>query len=284
MQAETPPLRVALLDLNNGHPNQGMRCLREILQLCSGRFGGVPITWDEFDVRQKAEVPDLSYDVYLSSGGPGSPFDGEGSVWEARYFHLLDALMAHNARPHANPKRLFLICHSMQVAARHFGVAEVTKRRSESFGIFPVYLTGAGRCDPSLRGLQDPFYGADFRDWQIVQPDRQKLAALGADVLALEKIRPHVALERAVMAIRFTPHIVGTQFHPEADPDGMLLHFRQAERKAAIVRKHGVEKYERIIHRIAHPDFLARTHGAVLPNFLRDSIDARSDEQRLKAA
>ncbi len=284
MQAETPPLRVALLDLNNGHPNQGMRCLREILEACSGRYGGVPIVWDEFDVRQKAEIPDLSYDVYLSSGGPGSPYDGEGSVWEAQYFSLLDRLRAHNTIPDVPHKRLFLICHSMQVAVRHFGVAQVTRRRSESFGIFPVYMTGAGRSDPSLRGLQDPFYGADFRDWQIVQPDREKMVEMGADVLALEKIRPHVKLERAIMAIRFTPHIVGTQFHPEADPDGMLVHFRQAERKAAIIAKHGPEKYERIIHRIAHPDFLARTHNALLPNFLRDSIDARFVALRRKAA
>lgn len=284
MQAEKPLLRVALLDLNNGHPNQGMRCLREILHACSGRFGGVPIAWDEFDVRRKDEVPDLSYDVYLSTGGPGSPFDGEGAAWEAHYFRLLDALMAHNAALKASPKRLFLICHSMQLAVRHFEVAEVTRRRSESFGIFPVYLTDAGRDDPALRGLQNLFYGADFRDWQIVRPDAMRLADMGAEVLALEKIRPHVELERAIMAIRFTPHIVGTQFHPEADPEGMLVHFRQPERRAAIIARHGQEKYERIVHRIAHPDFLARTHGTLLPNFLRDSIDARFEGAQSKAA
>lgn len=284
MQAERPELRVALLDLNNGYPNQGMRCLREILESCSGRFGGVPFTWDVFDVRQHAEVPDLSYDVYLSSGGPGSPFDGEGSVWEARYFTWLDAVFNHNLRATAPPKRVFLICHSLQLATRHLGVAEVQARRSESFGIFPVHITDAGLDDPLMRGLRNPFYGADFRSFQIVQPDAARMETMGAEVLAREKVRPYVALERAVMAMRFSPHIVGTQFHPEADPTGMLLHFRQPERKAMIIAKHGEEKYERIIHRLAHPNFLARTYHEMLPNFLRDSVGAGYEMAASRAA
>lgn len=284
MQAPLPALRVALLDLNNGHPNQGMRCLRDILRQGSGSYDGVPIVWDEFDVRQRGEVPDLSYDVYLSSGGPGSPYDGEGSRWERDYFALLDAIAAHNARPDAVPKRLFLICHSLQLAVRHFGIAEVTERQSESFGIFPVHLTEAGRSDAAFRGLRNPFYAADFRSWQIVQRDEQRLADVGAEVLAMEKIRPHVPLERAIMAIRFSPHIVGTQFHPEADPGGMLQHFQQPDRKAAIIARHGEEKYARILHRLAHPNYLARTHHAVLPNFIRDSVAQRFARVASKAA
>ncbi len=284
MQANRPPLRVALLDLNNGHPNQGMRCLRDILTLCNGRFDGTPIVWDEFDVRQHGEVPDLGYDVYLSSGGPGSPFDGEGSLWEARYFGWLDALTQHNAEAAAPPKKVFLICHSFELAVRHFNLATLTERKSESFGIFPVHQTRAAAEDPLFEGLADPFFGADFRSWQVVQPDAARIATNGASILALEKKRPHVHLERAVMAMRFSPHMVGTQFHPEADPDGMLVHFRQTERRAAIIKKHGAEKYERFIHRIAHPRFLARTHAAVLPGFLRDSIAARVDRPAAKAA
>jgi hypothetical protein len=40
-------------------------------------------------VRQKNEVPDLTYDIYISSGGPGSPLDSIGSDWEAAYFSWL---------------------------------------------------------------------------------------------------------------------------------------------------------------------------------------------------
>lgn len=284
MQADQPVLRVALLDLNNGHPNQGMRCLRALLTASDGRFDGVRVVWDEFDVRQRGEVPDLSYDAFLSSGGPGSPYDGIDSAWEARYFAWLDALWHHNTTPGAPPKTAFLICHSLQMAVRHFQLAEVTKRRSESFGIFPIHLTDAGRGEPVSEGLRSPFYAADFRSWQIVQPETQQLESMGASVLAREKIRPHVDLERAVMALRLSPFVVGTQFHPEADPDGMLVHFRQSERRAAIIEQHGAEKYERIVHRIAHPDFLARTHDTVLPNFIRGAVQARFDLVPARAA
>jgi hypothetical protein len=44
---------------------------------------------DEFDVRQKNEVPDLSYDIFISSGGPGSPLESIGSDWEKVYFNWL---------------------------------------------------------------------------------------------------------------------------------------------------------------------------------------------------
>ncbi|HYE58280.1 MAG TPA: hypothetical protein VD948_07225, partial [Rhodothermales bacterium] len=210
--------------------------------------------------------------VYLSSGGPGSPFEGEGSTWEAKYFAWLDTLWTHEQKVEAPPKSVFLICHSFELAVRHFGVAHLEPRRSESFGIFPVHPNAAGKRDPVFAGLDDPFYAADFRSWQAVSPDRARLKELGATVLAVEKERPHVPLERATMAIRFSPGLLGTQFHPEADPDGMLLHFRQEHRREDIVARHGRAKYARILHLISFPAFLSRTYATVLPNFLRLSV------------
>ena len=70
----TRKLKVAILDLYEGEPNQGMRCLRNIL----GDFGeenNIEVDWNEFDVRLLNEVPDMSYDVFISSGGPGSPLE-----------------------------------------------------------------------------------------------------------------------------------------------------------------------------------------------------------------
>jgi homoserine O-succinyltransferase/O-acetyltransferase len=255
-----------------GVPNQGMRCLREILEAHDGQMAGLSVLWDEFDVRGREEVPGLDYDVYLSSGGPGSPFDGEGSAWEARYFGWLDALWAHEQKAEAPPKSAFLICHSFELAVRHFGLARLEPRRSESFGIYPVHPVLEGRHEPLFEGLDDPFYAADFRSWQAVSPDPVRFAELGAELLAVEKDRPHVPLERAMMAIRFSEGLVGTQFHPEADPDGMLLHFRQEHRREDIVARHGTDKYARILHLMTHPAFLARTYATVLPNFLRRSV------------
>ena len=58
-------LKLAILDMNEGRPNQGMRCIRDISAMYSSVFD-----IDEFDVRSKNEVPGLEYDVYISSCGP----------------------------------------------------------------------------------------------------------------------------------------------------------------------------------------------------------------------
>ena len=69
---ENTPIRIAVLDLYEGKENQGMRCIRELINQWSENINE-DVQWDEFDVRQKNELPDLSYDIYISSGGPGSP-------------------------------------------------------------------------------------------------------------------------------------------------------------------------------------------------------------------
>ena len=61
-------LRAALLDMYNGESNRGIPMLRSILS----RYANV-MTYDHFDVRAKNQIPDLSYDVYVFSGGPGDP-------------------------------------------------------------------------------------------------------------------------------------------------------------------------------------------------------------------
>ncbi len=261
------PVRIALLNLYNGQANQGMRALRALITASETQHGR-PVVFDEFDVRQHAATPDLSYDIYVSSGGPGSPHDGEGTEWEAAYSEWLAVLWQYNAEATPGPKKHALfICHSFQMMCRHFELGAVTKRHAESFGIVPVHRTAAGHREPLFDGLADPFWAADFRNWQVVQPDHSRLQALGAEVIALEQqhLLPH---ERALMGIRLSPELVGVQFHPEADPDGMLLHFQQPKRRNAIVEKFGEERYERLIRRLGDHEYLAPTHRTVVPTFL----------------
>ena len=271
--ARKHPIKIAVLDLYNGKPNQGIGAIRKILGQCDGRFGGQALHYDVFETRLKDDLPGLDYDVFISSGGPGSPYDGEGLLWEKRYFDWVDAVWNFNQRhaEHAR-KHVLFICHSFQLMCRFFEVAEIVERRSESFGIFPVHMTEAGRADALFERLSDPFYAADFRHWQAVQPDPARIDALGAEVLALEKIRDHVPLERATMAMRLSPELIGVQFHPEADPEGMRHHFAQPERMAQIVGKHSESKYWRIMRRLCDTDYLTRTHDAVIPNFLRRAV------------
>lgn len=266
-------ITVAVIDMNNGVTNQGMRGIQEVL-LRYQREMEIELSFDLFDLRQKGEIPDLTYDIYISSGGPGSPYDGKGQQWENDFFKLLDEIEAFNLKNEHKKKHVFLICHSFQMACRKFGVGHVIRRRSTAFGIFPVFLTEEGENDSVFHGLPNPFYTVDSRDWQVTNPDDNLFAVKNAKVLALEKDRPHIDLERCVMSVRFTKEIVGTQFHPEAAPVGMKSYLLQEDKKATIVKNHGLEKYNDMLQSLDNPKRIALTQRIVLPNFLNEAINA----------
>ena len=108
-------MKVAILDMYEGAENQGMRCIREILNQFA-EFNNIDLQRDEFEVRLNHEIPSLDYDIYISSGGPGSPLDSEGSDWEKVYFSWLRKIEKFNNDP-ANvlKKQVFFICHSFQL-------------------------------------------------------------------------------------------------------------------------------------------------------------------------
>lgn len=270
-------IRVGVIDMNNGNANQGMRGIQEIL-LRYREESGLDLSFDIFNLRQKGELPGLDYDIFISSGGPGSPYDGEGLKWESDFFNLLDAIEAHNKSKETTKKYMFLICHSYQMACRKFNVGKVIRRRSTAFGIFPVFLTEEGTEDIIFDGLANPFYTVDSRDWQVVNPDDVSFSNPYATVLALEKERPHVDLERCVMAVRFTNEIIGTQFHPEADPVGMKMYLLQDEKKDAIIANHGQAKYDDMLAGVDDPEKLQLTQRVILPNFITQAIGALHEE------
>jgi GMP synthase-like glutamine amidotransferase len=174
-------------------------------------------------------------------------------------------------------KHIFLICHSFQLVSRHYKIGLVTKRKSTSFGIFPIHLMEDAATEPIFEGLNDPFYAVDSRDYQLIQPDLKKIRSMGAKILALEKNRPHVPLERAIMAVRFSPYMVGTQFHPEADATGMLLHLQTPERKKIVSENYGMEKWESMITQLNDPDKIMYTYAHIFPNFLSKALGLTSE-------
>lgn len=263
-------IRIAILDMYDNAPNEGMRCIRQLLAR-SAAENGVPFKIDTFNVRAENALPGLDYDIYISSGGPGSPLASD-ELWEPRYFRLIDALLAHN-RANEQKKHLMLICHSFQLVSRHLGVGTVSRRKSTSFGVLPVHLTPAGLAEPVLQGLPEPFYTVDSRDYQLADLNLERIEELGAEILCLEKERPHVPLARAIMAIRFTPEVFGTQFHPEADGEGMLRHMLTEERKQQVITTYGEAKYHEMVHLLANPDTIEHTESIIVPNFLRRAIE-----------
>ncbi|MFD2524494.1 type 1 glutamine amidotransferase [Flavihumibacter stibioxidans] len=272
MASDPGKIRVAILDLYEGVENQGMRCIREILNQYADAHH-IHLEWDEFDVRVKKQVPGTDYDIYISSGGPGSPLESEGSEWEQVYFSWLNRLEAYN-RDAANARKKFVlfICHSYQLACRHYKVGTVAKRKSTAFGVFPVHMLPGSQAEPIFQDLKDPFYAVDSRDYQVIQPDHVLIKKMGAKILAIEKERPHVPFERAMMAIRFNDYMVGTQFHPEADATGMSMYLQREDKKQTVINSYGFEKWESMIGHLNDPDKILWTYSHVLPNFLAEAI------------
>ena len=271
---EKKAVRIAILDMNAGMPNQGMRCIREILNQF-GDIGNVDLEWDEFEVRLKKQTPDLNYDIYISSGGPGSPLESEGSEWEKVYFNWLGKVMDwNNSDANVKKKKVFFICHSYQLACRHFKIATVCKRKSTAFGVFPVHSLPVAEDESVLNGLRNPFYAVDSRDFQVVEPNHNKLHQLGGTILAIEKERPHIPLERAIMAVRFNEHMIGTQFHPEADAIGMSMHLQTEDKKKTVVENYGFEKWQSMIGHLNDPDKIMWTYSHILPNFLSLAVES----------
>ena len=91
---------------------------------------------------------------------------------------------------------------------------------------------------------------------------------MGGQLLCIEKERPHVPYERAVMGLRFDPYMIGTQFHPEADPIGMAHYLNQEEKRKLIIENHGEEKLKNMLEHLQDPGKISWTQAHVLPNFL----------------
>jgi GMP synthase-like glutamine amidotransferase len=271
--SEKQTVRIAILDLYEGVKNQGMRGIRAIVHEF-GETNQLNIELDEFDVRLKNSVPDLSYDVYISSGGPGSPLESEGSEWERNYFEWLTEVEKWNAdTTQLQKKYVFFICHSFQLVCRHWQLANVCARKSTSFGVFPMHLLEDGKDEPVFSGMKDPFYAVDSRDYQVIEP-RMNVLYKGAKILCIEKDRPHVPYERAIMAIRFSDYFIGTQFHPEADAIGMSMYLQTEEKKKTVIDNHGEEKWKSMIEHLDDPDKILWTYAHILPNFLNIALNS----------
>jgi GMP synthase-like glutamine amidotransferase len=260
-------IKIAILDMYDGEPNQGMRCIIDIIN----RFNQI-VSFKIFDVRGKTEFPEISkYDIYISTGGPGNPLVGDGN-WDLKYYDFIDALTLWN-KEKAVKKHVLFICHSFQMACKHFGLAEITKRKDTSFGVMKVHKTVESANDPLYEGLPDPFYAVDSRDYQVVNPKLSMFKKKGAKIISLEKIRDHVQYERAIMAVRFSDYFVGTQFHPEADPMSFLAYLKKVEIREKIIKMKGRTKFRDMLEDFLDEEKIYKTNETLIPNFLRIAVN-----------
>ncbi|PKF75756.1 type 1 glutamine amidotransferase [Chryseobacterium sp. PMSZPI] len=260
-------IRIALLDMNNNHVNQGFRNIKEISEAFQ-QNSEENVIIKTFDVRFKDEMPEIGdFDIFISSGGPGTPHR-EGFEWENRFAHFLDSIFDHN-QYNEDKKYLFLICHSFQLASIHWKLGNICKRKSYSFGVMPVHKTKEGKEEFLFKNLQDPFYAVDSRAYQFIEPDHERFEELGMKIMAIEKFRPHINLERAIMAVRFSEEIFGTQFHPEASPEALIENLKDDKNREAMIENFGMEKYLETIDRIDDEDKIILTRNQILPRFLQ---------------
>lgn len=260
-------LRIALLDMNNNQTNQGFKNIREISEAFQ-KQSEENISIEIFDVRYKNEFPDVEkFDIFISSGGPGNPHR-EGFEWEDKFAGFLDTVYEYNQQ-NETKKFLFLVCHSFQLASIHWDLGNICKRKSYSFGVMPVHKTEEGEQEFLFKNLPEPFYAVDSRAYQFIEPNHERFEELGMKIVAIEKFRPHVNLERAVMAIRFSDEIFGTQFHPEANPEGMIENLKDEKNKTAMIENFGMEKYLETVDRMDDEDKIMLTQSQILPRFLR---------------
>jgi GMP synthase-like glutamine amidotransferase len=264
-------LRIAIIDLYAGMPNQGMRGFQEILDRYKIKHN-LNLTYQVFDTRGNNEIPGSDFDIYICSGGPGDPLSSVTEAWDIGFMALMDQLEAHNASAAPQKKHVLFVCHSFQMMCRRYKLGIINTRRSPSFGILPVHLTEAGKNEPVLANLADPFYTVDSRSWQVIHPDEKRFTELGMQLLVIEKERPYVDLPRAMMAIRFSDYFIGTQFHPEADARGMKAHLMVEDRKQEVINEHGTDKYDDMLERLDDPDKIMHTQNTLIPNFLDRAV------------
>jgi len=266
-------IKIATIDLYNNERNEGMRCIGEIVEETKKKFNDLDISYNVYETRFKEDIPGIDSDIFISSGGPGSPFDGKGKKWEKDYFNLIDKIYSHNQTNTDKKKYIFFICHSFQMMARFFEFGDVSKRNSKSIGVMPFEKTESGKTNIIFEQLPNPFYAADIREYQVTNPNKKVIDDIGAKILSYEILDDNVNGEPAIAAVRISNEIVGTQFHPEADPESMLYHFNRPDEKKQIIDSYGEEKYNRMLEILQEPNAVKQTRKTVIPNFLNGAID-----------
>lgn len=268
-------LRVCIIDMNNGVANQGIRCLRGLVEpfveRARAQTPGLELEIVHVEPRNLGDVPPRDCDLYLSSGGPGSPFDGEGEPWAAAYRDFLDWLVAEGDRD--TGRAMFAVCFSFELIVRHLGVATLQPRATRKFGVMPVYMTDEGMRSPLLAPFGDRLFAWEHRNWEAVGLDQARLDAVSGQVWARES-RDGVSKGESLLAFKLGSNIETTLFHPEADRAGALAWIARPDQAAAVIEAYGETTYLRMLKTLDDPMRLARTRALTLPGWITRKFNA----------
>lgn len=280
-----PPLRLCLVDMNNGVANEATRCFRRLFDgfssLVRQHNPGLEIQFRHVQPRNLGELPEKNVDLVLSSGGPGSPFDGYEDSWCTGYRRFVDHVVDRNLVDRNRAPGLFVVCHSYEICITHFAFARMSKRDVLKFAVFPAYPTALGQKTFLFEPFGDRLFVWEHRRWQATDLDEKKLAALGGSLLAVES-RPGGTIDKGpgLLSFHFAPGVMGTQFHPEADRPGVVAWINRPEHAADLKDAYGQSLYERMIKTLADPNRLARTYALLIPGWLRHRFNEHIAPER----
>ncbi len=276
------PLRICLVDMNNGVANQGTRCFRRIVDALKVRAKtanpGLEVTFQHVQPRNLGELPAPDADLILGSGGPGSPFDGFDDAWGLGFRKTLDLVAEKNAAKVPGAPAAMLVCHSFELATIHFKVATMRLRpQGCRFGIMPAYATEEGKHSAVFQYFGDRIFAFENRHWEAVDLDQKRLSELGGRLLARESRPGKHDKGEALTAFEFAPGIVGTQFHPEADRAGVMAWVNRPATATEVTQAYGEAVYKRMVKTMDDPHRVARTFAFVIPGWLTERFNALAE-------
>lgn len=269
--------RLCLIDMNNGHANQAIRCfsvlIEHFFERVRAKNPGLACEYRHVEPRNKQELPPSDFDLFLSSGGPGGPFDHDHEPWLADYKGWLDGIVEGQLKRGAAAPSLLGVCYTFELLVTHFAVATMQLRETRKFGVMPVYMTPEGEKHVLTGHFHDRLFAFEHRNWEAVDLDEKKLTGLGGKLLGRES-RDGVSKGRALLALEFAPGIEGTQFHPEADKPGVVAWLSKREQAEAFIAAYGAVTYERMIKTLDNPERLAKTFTLLIPGWLTRKFNA----------
>jgi GMP synthase-like glutamine amidotransferase len=281
-----PNLKICYVDMCNGVANQAGRCFRRLVDGLKARAvaanPGLEFSFTHVQPRNLGELPKRDADLVLSSGGPGSPFDGYEDPWCTGYRDFLDFVVEKNTKDAAHAPKVLAVCHSFELATIHFKVAQMVLRPAgRKFGVMPAYPTPDGLKSLLFAPFGDRLFVWEHRHWEAIDLDQKRLDELGGKLLARESRPERTDKGTALLAFDFAPGIVGTQFHPEADRQGLMVWVYSEEQATEFKKVYGEALYQRMIKTLDDPTRVARTFALFVPGWLTDRFNGWAKVQGL---
>ena len=199
------------------------------------------VAWDAVELDEGEVIPPLDgYDGLISMGGPMDVFEEDAHPWLADEKAVIREAVARRVP-------LLGVCLGHQLLADALGGRVETMAEPE-VGIMEVSLTGAGRADPLLAGLDAT---VTCLQWH------------GCAVTALPEGAVSLASSPlcAIQALRVGRHAYGLQYHVELTP-------------ATVPEWGAVPAYQASLERALGPDGLAPFEAEAvrhMPSFNRDA-------------